>query len=146
MVYDFLLSIGVRPFVEIGFMPEDLARERSQPLGGKALDLSPGNTRLSTPVFWWKANVTAPKSWERWDNLVAATVQHWSARYGTEEVKRWYFEIWNEPNHHGFFIPVEEAKRREEYFTLYTHRSGGEIRQRGLSSRRSGGCRLGVDK
>jgi xylan 1,4-beta-xylosidase len=119
MVYDFLLSIHVRPFVEIGFMPEALASVKSDPFPPHIS--IPGTPTPSTPVFWWKANVTAPKSWDRWDALVTALVQHWTQRYGTEEVTKWYFEIWNEPNHPAFFHPVKEADRMNEYFTLYAH-------------------------
>jgi xylan 1,4-beta-xylosidase len=119
MVYDFLLSIGVRPFVEIGFMPQALASIKSEPV--PAVPGSPVATAISAPVFWWKANVTPPKSWDRWDGLVTALVQHWTERYGAEEVKQWYFEIWNEPNHPSFFHPTTESSRRDEYFTLYDH-------------------------
>jgi xylan 1,4-beta-xylosidase len=113
MVYDYLLSIGVRPFVEIGFMPQALASVKSDPAA------APPGTKLSPSTFWWRANVTAPKSWERWDDLVTALVRHWTARYGADEVRQWYFEIWNEPNYPYFFHPVNEATRRDEYFTLY---------------------------
>ena len=78
-VFDFLLSIGVKPFVELSFMPEKLA-------SGK------------TTIFWWKANVTPPKDHKRWADLVRATVQHWTDRYGEDEVKTWRFEVWNEPD------------------------------------------------
>lgn len=102
MVYDYLLSIGVRPFVEISFMPEALAS------GTKT-------------VFWWKANVTPPKDYAKWDELVRKLVQHWTDRYGVDEVKRWNFEIWNEPNHHAFFAPKDESTRMNDYFELYAH-------------------------
>jgi len=115
MVYDYLLSIGVRPFVEIGFMPQALASVKSDPAA------APAGAKLSPPAFWWKANVTAPKSWDRWDGLISALVRHWTERYGAEEVRRWYFEIWNEPNYPYFFHPVREATRRDEYFTMYAH-------------------------
>ncbi len=119
MVYDFLLSIHVRPFVEIGFMPEALASVKSDPFP-PAISI-PHTPTPSTPVFWWKANVTAPKSWDRWEALVTALVQHWTQRYGADEVSKWYFEIWNEPNHPAFFHPVKDADRMNEYFTLYAH-------------------------
>ena len=115
MVYDYLLSIGVRPFVEIGFMPQALASVKSDP------SAAPPGAKLSPPTFWWKANVTAPKSWDRWDALVSALVRHWTDRYGSEEVRKWYFEVWNEPNYPYFFHPVNEATRRDEYFTMYRH-------------------------
>lgn len=94
-LYDFLLSIGVRPFVELGFMPPDLAS------GTKT-------------VFWWKGNVTPPKSYEKWSALITALVKHFEERYGREEVNKWYFEIWNEPDLKGFFDGTQD-----EYFKLY---------------------------
>lgn len=93
--HDFLLSIGVRPFVELSFMPQALAS------GAKT-------------IFWWKGNVTPPKSQEKWGGLVEAFVAHSIERYGREEVARWYFEVWNEPNLDGFF-----AGSQEDYFQLY---------------------------
>ena len=55
-------------------------------------------------MFWWKANVTPPKSYDKWDALVTALVTHWTERYGADEVAQWYFEIWNEPNHPSFLF------------------------------------------
>jgi xylan 1,4-beta-xylosidase len=94
-LYDYLLSIGIRPFVELGFMPPDLAS------GTKT-------------VFWWKGNVTPPKSYDKWGDLIRALVKHWEDRYGRSEVEKWYFEVWNEPDLHGFF-----AGTMEDYFKLY---------------------------
>ena len=79
MLYDHWLSVGIRPFVEIGFMPYALA--------------SGGQT-----VFWWQGNVTPPRDWDRWEWLVGQFVAHLADRYGLTEVRRWYFEVWNEPN------------------------------------------------
>jgi xylan 1,4-beta-xylosidase len=79
MAYDHWLSIGIRPFVELGFMPYDLA--------------SGDDT-----VFWWRGNITPPRDWARWELLVERFVDHVIERYGLEEVRRWYFEVWNEPN------------------------------------------------
>ena len=101
-VYDQLLATQVRPFVELGFMPSALAS------GSKT-------------VFWWKANVTPPKSYDKWDALITALVQHWTERYGAEEVKRWPFEIWNEADYQAFFGPRDPSHRRDEYFELYAH-------------------------
>ena len=97
-LYDFLLSIKVRPFVEFGFMPKALAS---------------GNNTLS---FWfWKPNVSPPKDYGKWADLIKALVQHWTERYGEAEVKQWYFEVWNEPNLKGIFWAADQA----EYFKLY---------------------------
>lgn len=79
LVFDHWLSIGVRPFVELGFMPYAMA-------SGKLT------------VFWWAGNVTPPKDWAKWSELVERFARHCVERYGLEEVRRWYFEVWNEPN------------------------------------------------
>jgi xylan 1,4-beta-xylosidase len=96
-LYDFLLSIKVKPFVELSFMPQALAS------GEKT-------------VFWWKANVTPPKSYEKWAGLIEALTNHFTERYGKEEVKTWYFEVWNEPNHPAFW-----SSDMNEYFKLYDY-------------------------
>jgi xylan 1,4-beta-xylosidase len=96
-LYDYLLSIGVKPFVELGFMPSALAS------GNKT-------------IFWWRGNVTPPHSYEKWEKLIQTLTEHWTKRYGAEEVASWYFEVWNEPNLDGFW-----AGSQAEYFKLYTH-------------------------
>lgn len=94
-LYDAILNIGMKPFVELGFMPEALAS------GPKT-------------VFWWKGNSTPPKDYDKWERLIQALVQHWTARYGADEVKQWYFEVWNEPNLNYFWSGTQA-----EYFKLY---------------------------
>lgn len=96
-LYDYLLSINVKPFVELGFMPQALAS------GSKT-------------IFWWRGNVTPPQSYEKWGNLIKALTEHWTQRYGAEEVASWYFEVWNEPNLDGFW-----AGTQAEYFKLYDY-------------------------
>lgn len=79
-IYDGLLARGVRPFVELSFMPRQLA---------------------ATPVqqaFWYRPYVAPPRDWSRWGELVGQLARHLVARYGEAEVARWYFEVWNEPN------------------------------------------------
>ena len=96
-LYDFLLSIHIRPFVELGFMPGALASGQQT-------------------IFWWRGNVTPPKDYDKWHDLVAAAVRHWTERYGQNEVKNWYFEVWNEPNLKGGFW----TGNQQDYFKLYT--------------------------
>lgn len=95
-VYDAILSAEMRPFVEFGFMPQRLAS------GEKS-------------IFWWKGNVTPPRDYAKWEALVGALVRHWTQRYGQAEVRRWYFEVWNEPNLKDAFWSGDQA----EYFKLY---------------------------
>lgn len=95
-VYDNLLSAGVKPFVEIGFMPKALA-------SGKKT------------VFHYKGNVTLPKNFDEWQNFIRSFASFLIQRYGAEEVRTWYFEVWNEPNLSCFF-----KGSMKDYFRLYT--------------------------
>ena len=83
-VYDLLRELKIRPIVELGFMPEALAS------GTKT-------------IFWWKGNVTPPKSYEQWADFIEQLARHLTQRYGADEVRKWYFEVWNEPNLDGFW-------------------------------------------
>jgi xylan 1,4-beta-xylosidase len=94
-LYDYLQRVGLKPFVELAFMPHDLAS------GDKT-------------VFWWRGNITPPKSYGQWGALVAALVRHFRERYGDAEVKTWYFEVWNEPD-----IPPFWSAGLAEYLKLY---------------------------
>lgn len=64
--------------------------------------------------FWWKGNVTPPKDYNLWAQMLSALVSHWLERYGEAEVSNWYFEIWNEPNLHAFWTGT-----KSQYFHLY---------------------------
>jgi xylan 1,4-beta-xylosidase len=94
-ILDFLLSIGMRPFVELSFMPETLASGR-------------------TTVFSYRGNVTPPRYYDQWAALIQKIAQHWVDRYGLAEVREWFFEVWNEPNLKAFWTGSQE-----EYFELY---------------------------
>jgi xylan 1,4-beta-xylosidase len=96
MVFDDYLSMGMKPFVEFGFMPEKLASG-------------------SQTIFYWKGNTTPPSDYQKWEELIKATLQHFIQRYGREEVITWPFEVWNEPNLPGFWKDAD----MEEYFKLY---------------------------
>ena len=94
-VFDFLLSIGLRPFVELNPMPFALAAGPSA-------------------MFAWKMNVSQPRSYAEWGALIEAFARHCIDRYGLEEVRRWHFEVWNEPNLSAFWKGT-----REDYWKLY---------------------------
>jgi xylan 1,4-beta-xylosidase len=95
-LFDYLHAIKMKPFVEIGFMPGALAS------GNKT-------------IFWWRGNVTPPKDYQKWYDLIKALVEHWTQRYGEKEVASWYFEVWNEPNLKGAFF----TGAQQDYFKLY---------------------------
>jgi xylan 1,4-beta-xylosidase len=93
------LQNGVRPFVELSFMPRQLA------------------SREAFMSFWYKPNVAPPKDWSKWDDLIYQFTKHLVDRYGIDEVATWYFEVWNEPNLDFWAGDPKQAT----YFELYDH-------------------------
>ncbi len=98
-IYDGLLANRVRPFVELSFMPQKLA----------------AHNILHT--FWYKPNISPPKDWTKWEDLIAVFTKHLIDRYGIDEVAQWYFEVWNEPNL-DFWAG---DPRQSTYWDLYDH-------------------------
>ncbi|TDB87019.1 xylan 1,4-beta-xylosidase [Micromonospora fluostatini] len=95
-VVDAYLELGVRPFVELGFMPSGLASGEQT-------------------VFWWRGNISPPRSHTEWADLVRATVSHLVDRYGLDEVRGWPIEVWNEPNLDIFWPGADQ----DAYHRLY---------------------------
>ena len=93
---DALLEQGVRPFMEFGFFPKDLAGESD------------------FRCFWWQAHVTPPEHYGEWALLIEKLVRHFSQRYGSQDGRQWYCEVWYEP-HLWFFC----NSTRSKYFELY---------------------------
>lgn len=96
-IYDGLLENGVRPFVELSFMPKKLAASQT------------------VQAFWYAPVVSPPKDWNRWGDLISAFARHLVDRYGIDEVSQWYFEVWNEPNLDFWAGDPKEAT----YYHLY---------------------------
>lgn len=95
-VMDMYQDLHIRPFLELGFMPEALASDEHT-------------------VFYWKGNITPPADYDRWARLVQATLRHLLERYGEDEVLTWPIEVWNEPNLRSFWKDAD----MQEYFRLY---------------------------
>lgn len=101
-VHDRMLAMGVRPFVELSFFPTGIAAKDSK------------------TQMWYRNNITVDRNnFGKWHDLVKAFTQHVVDRYGIEEVRNWYFEVWNEPNLNmtpkaGFFEGT-----KSDYFRLY---------------------------
>ncbi len=95
MVMDSYRSLGLKPFLELGFMPDKLASD-------------------TQTIFYWKGNTTPPKSYAAWRDMIQALLRHLIERYG-EEVYTWPIEVWNEPNLPGFWKNAD----MEEYFKLF---------------------------
>ncbi|MEU4194732.1 xylan 1,4-beta-xylosidase [Kribbella sp. NPDC026611] len=95
-IYDKLLGIGLRPVVELGFMPRELASDPTR------------------TVFEYGAIISPPASYDAWHDLVRALVQHLVDRYGLDEVLTWDFEVWNEAN-----LEVFWSGTKTEWLQLY---------------------------
>lgn len=92
---DKLREAKLKPFFELGFMPEPIASGRQT-------------------IFYWQGNVTPPARMDEWSLLVSEFAKHLLRRYGRNEVRKWFFEVWNEPNLTGFW-----TGGRDRYFDLY---------------------------
>jgi xylan 1,4-beta-xylosidase len=97
-IYDGLLENHVRPFIELSFMPKKLASDSN-----------------ALHAFWYKQNVSPPKDWGKWEQLIENFTRHVVGRYGEDEVAQWYFEVWNEPNIDFWAGDPKEAT----YYELY---------------------------
>ena len=99
-VYDRMLALGVRPFVELSFFPKGIAAKDSK------------------MQMWYRNLISVDRNnFGKWHNLVKAFTQHVVERYGLDEVRKWYFEVWNEPNltgMGGFFHGT-----KSDYFRIY---------------------------
>jgi xylan 1,4-beta-xylosidase len=98
-IYDGLLADGVRPFVELSFMPNKLA------------------AKPNLHAFWYKPDIAPPKDWAKWDAFINQFTSHLVDRYGIDEVSQWYFEVWNEPNLDFWGGDPKQAT----YWDLYDH-------------------------
>ncbi len=95
-LYDQILEIGIRPVVELSFMPAVIARDPEQ------------------IVFTYGGIISPPRDWAEWRGVVAALAQHLVERYGIDEVATWWFEVWNEPNLGVFWTGTQD-----DYLRLY---------------------------
>ncbi len=94
-IVDSYIRLGIRPYLELGFMPGQLASG-------------------TQTIFYWKGNTTPPKEYKKWTDMVVALLAHFKSRYG-EEVTSWPIEVWNEPNLPGFWYKAD----MDEYFKLF---------------------------
>ena len=96
MVMDSYKELNIKPLLELGFMPEDLASG-------------------TETTFFWKGKISPPEDYGKWTRLVQATLRHLIERYGIDEIRTWPVEVWNEPNLPSFWKDAD----MDEYFKLY---------------------------
>ena len=94
-IFDKFIELNIRPYLELGFMPYEMASG-------------------TQTIFYWKGNTTPPKDYKLWTDMVIALLKHLRGRYG-EEVLEWPIEVWNEPNLPGFWYKAD----MQEYFKLF---------------------------
>ncbi len=118
-VYDFTITdetfdefrkAGVRPMVELGFMPKDLA--------ATVPGIAEYQLHNPAPTMGGASN-NPPRDYKMWGDLVRKYAEHLVERYGRQQVSTWYFEVWNEPDI-GYWHGT-----REEYFKLYDYAVAG---------------------
>jgi xylan 1,4-beta-xylosidase len=105
-IYDTLKQDGLKPFVELSFMPQALAARPN---------------RLN--IYKYEGNSSPPKDYAKWEALVEAFARHLIDRYGQQEVETWPFEVWNEPDVH--LLPGFWSGTRDDYFRLYDYAAAG---------------------
>jgi xylan 1,4-beta-xylosidase len=106
-VYDAIVAAGMRPVVELSFMPAAMA-----------------STGQRLTALWYNGaspTISPPKDWTKWETLMAQIVTHLEGRYGASEVRNnWYFEVWNEPS---WMYSLGD----NGYVELYTHTQAGLV-------------------
>ncbi len=101
-IFDTYIERGMKPLVELGFMPEDMST-------------NPDPYRHSWPETFSTGWAYPPKDYDKWAELVFQWTRHCIERYGQKEVETWYWEVWNEPNINYW------KGTKEEYFKLYDY-------------------------
>ena len=110
-IFDAYKEAGVRPLVELGFMPKDLAADLPD-------RHEPYQVHYPQSTISGKSN-NPPKDYRRWESLVRVLTAHLVERYGKAEVMHWYFEVWNEPDIDYWHTTPEE------YWKLYDYAVAG---------------------
>jgi xylan 1,4-beta-xylosidase len=107
-IIDTYVQRGMKPLMEIGFMPKDLS-----------IKAEPYEHTWSKGGNLWTGWTYPPKDYDKWRELVYQWVKHSIERYGKEEVVTWLWEVWNEPD-----IPYWSGTF-EEYCKLYDYAADG---------------------
>ncbi|MFL6619397.1 MAG: GH39 family glycosyl hydrolase [Povalibacter sp.] len=131
-IFDTYLARGVRPYVEIGFMPQALS---IQPEPYRQ-DWRPGFKYEAIHGGW----AFPPRDYSKWGELVYQWIRHCVERYGSKEVEQWYFETWNEANYPAYWYgTADEFYKLHDYAIEAVRRALPTARVGGPDSAGSGG-------
>jgi xylan 1,4-beta-xylosidase len=134
-IIDAYLERGVRPYLQLGFMPQALSSAR--PGTPYQHHWRPGFS-YNLIAGAWNA---PPKDYAKWNELVYQWVKHCVERYGREEVKQWYFEVWNEANGPAYWTGTpDEFYKLHDYAVAAVRRALPEARVGGPEAAGSGGA------
>lgn len=97
--FDFLLSIGLKPYMQLSFMPSKLARDKNK------------------TTFYCGLITSMPSDMAIWEDLIYRLTMHLADRYGREEIESWPFAVWNEPATSEQLFGLGE----NDYYALYEH-------------------------
>jgi len=109
-IFDAYLAHGIKPYVQLGFMPEALTTHPQD---------YPHHPPVNEPAPTGRGQSYPPKDYVKWGDLDCAWAKHCETKYGREEVAQWYWEVWNEPNIHYWH------GAHEDYFKLYDYAVDG---------------------
>ena len=123
LMMDILLSHNCRPFFELGFMPKDLADPRESE-DGRGYNANYSSTNEYQVRGWCQP----PKDYDKWYGLIYGLIAHLKERYGTDEVSKWYFEMWNEPDIFYWHGTPEEFQKLYDYTEAAVHAAMPEAR------------------
>ncbi len=106
LIFDTILKHNLKPFVELGFMPQDLADPKFYDIGKDVRRMQ------EYKAYGWAC---PPKDYQKWYDLIYAIVVHCLQRYGESEVLGWYWELWNEPDGMYWKGTIDEFNKLYDY-------------------------------
>eukprot|EP01084_Bolivina_argentea_P107343 191920_1 len=102
-IYDYIVSLNMTPYIEISFCPEVFASD----------------PQCTTEHY--KGIISPPKDWNVWYDFIKQWTQHLVSRYGIDEILKWKFEVWNEPNVGHFYTNEQCKPANVNGYTLYLY-------------------------
>jgi xylan 1,4-beta-xylosidase len=123
-IFDTYINQKMKPFVEIGFMPQALS---THPEPYQHHWAAGGSAKLETGWAY------PPKDYNKWAECIYQWVQHCVGRYGKAEVENWYWEVWNEPD----IFYLMSSEKVTDFCRMYDYAS--DAVKRALPTARVGG-------